>query len=131
MTRSHTAARGNAELGSPGSTLGKGVQIRGRVSGDGDLRVEGQLEGDLTLSGEVEVHEGGAVTGDVDADAVVIAGGVTGDVISRGALTLRAGARVDGNLTASEICVEEGASFSGRIDMDFEMPAELTPRHGR
>ena len=41
--------------------------MRGRVGGDGDLRVEGQVEGDVTVSGELVIEEGGAITGDVGA----------------------------------------------------------------
>ncbi len=102
------------------SILGRGAKVRGRVGGDGDLRVEGQVEGDVRISGQLAIEEGGAITGDVAA---------------RGSVTIRAGAQVAGNMNGAEVVLEEGASFTGRIEAEFDMPAELSeeaptaPRH--
>jgi len=131
-------ARGSAversrtsETSEAASVLGRGARVRGRVSGDGDLQVEGQIEGDVTLSGELSIDEAGSITGDVDAAAVTIAGVLQGNVASRGAVTIRAGAKVEGNMGGAEVSLEEGASFVGRIEAEFDLPAELMPRQGR
>lgn len=108
------------------SVLGRGAKVRGRIGGDGDLRVEGQVEGDVRISGQLAIEEGAAVTGDVEASAVVIGGALTGDVAVRGSVTIRAGAEVAGNLDGAEVVLEEGASFTGRIEAEFDMPAELS-----
>lgn len=113
------------------SVLGRGSRVRGRVSGDGDLRVEGQIEGDVTLSGELSIDETGSITGDVDVASVTIAGALQGNVAARGAVTIRAGAKVEGNMSGAEVSLEEGASFAGRIEAEFDLPAELMPRQGR
>jgi cytoskeletal protein CcmA (bactofilin family) len=113
------------------SVLGAGARVRGRVSGEGDLRVEGQIEGDVTLSGELSIDEAGSITGDVDATSVTIAGALTGDVVARGIVTIRASAKVSGNMGGAEVTLEEGASFAGRIEAEFDLPAELSPRQGR
>ncbi len=131
-------ARGSAversrtsETNESSSVLGRGARVRGRVSGEGDLRVEGQIEGDVTLSGELSIDEAGSITGDIDAAAVTIAGALQGNVASRGAVTISAGARVEGNMGGAEVSLEEGASFVGRIEAEFDLPAELMPRQGR
>lgn len=126
MERSRTS-----ETSEAASVLGRGARVRGRVSGDGDLQVEGQIEGDVTLSGELSIDEAGSITGDVDAAAVTIAGALQGNVASRGAVTIRAGAKVEGNMGGAEVSLEEGASFVGRIEAEFDLPAELMPRQGR
>ena len=56
---------GRAGTPSEGSVLGRGARVRGRIGGEGDLRVEGQVEGDVVVSGELSIEEGGAITGDV------------------------------------------------------------------
>jgi cytoskeletal protein CcmA (bactofilin family) len=56
---------------------------------------------------------------------VTVSGTIDGDVTSRGAVTLRAGGSVRGAITASRIAVEDGARFTGRIEMDVELPAGL------
>jgi cytoskeletal protein CcmA (bactofilin family) len=113
------------------SVLGRGARVRGRVSGDGDLRVEGQIEGGVTLSGELAIDETGSITGDIDAESVTIAGVLLGNVVARGAVMIRAGARVEGNMGGAEVTLDEGASFAGRIEAEFDLPAELMPRQGR
>jgi cytoskeletal protein CcmA (bactofilin family) len=129
MFRGPSAARSTtSETTTPSeSILGRGARVRGRVNGEGDLRVEGQIEGEVRISGELAIEEGGAVDGDVEASAVVIGGALHGDVASRGPVTIRATAKVEGNLGGVEVVLEEGASFRGRIDAAFDLPAELEP----
>jgi len=115
------ANRGSARTDASAS-IGRGTRVRGRVEGDGALRVEGEVAGDVRISGSLDIDAGGTVTGNVDASEVTIEGALTGDVTSRGRVAIRAGAQVEGNMAGSEIALEEGASFSGRIDADFELP---------
>ncbi|MCC6552424.1 MAG: polymer-forming cytoskeletal protein [Polyangiaceae bacterium] len=110
------------------SVLGSGTRIRGRVHGDGSLRVEGAIEGEVRVGGDLEIDEGGSIAGDVEAGALVISGQLTGDAAARGPITIRATARVSGNMGGSEIVLEEGAAFTGRIEAEFDLPAELTGR---
>jgi len=112
------------------STLGRSARVRGRISGEGDLRVEGQVEGDVTISGELVIEDGASVTGDVSAGTVVVAGALQGDVAAGGPVAVRATAQVAGNLAGSEVSLEEGASFHGRIEAEFDLPVELgeTPK---
>lgn len=113
------------DLDTNGSVLGRGARVRGRIQGDGDLRVEGAIEGDVNVGGELVVDEGAEVKGNIDAAVVTISGTITGDVSSRGGIVVRAPAKVSGNLGGPEVSLEEGAEFSGRIDADFDLPAEL------
>jgi cytoskeletal protein CcmA (bactofilin family) len=111
-----------------GGVLGRTARIRGRVHGTGDLRVEGQIEGDVRVSGELAIDEGAAITGDVDANAVTIQGAVTGDVSARGVVAIGATARVFGNVGGAEVSLDEGAVFAGRIEAEFDLPPELSGR---
>ena len=110
------------------SILGNGARVRGRVLGDGGLRVLGQIEGDIELNGDLALEESGSIQGDVAADAVILAGTLVGDVAARGSVVVRASGNVSGNLAGSEISLEEGAMFSGRIDAEFDLPPELSER---
>jgi len=114
-----------SDLDTSGSVLGHGTRVRGRVQGEGDLRVEGHIEGNVSLTGELIIDEGAEVTGDVEALAVTIGGALRGDVSARGPVTVRASAKVSGNLGGTEVSLEEGAEFQGRIEAEFELPAEL------
>jgi cytoskeletal protein CcmA (bactofilin family) len=108
-----------------GSVLARGARVRGRISGEGDLRIEGEVEGDVTVSGDLTIEEGASVTGDVGAASLIVNGALKGDVDARGPVAVRAGANVEGDLSGSEVSLEEGAAFRGRIAADFELPPEL------
>lgn len=118
-------ARNRSAVASSEAVIGRGARVRGRVGGEGDLVVEGRVEGDVSVSGALSVEAEGAVEGDVTAAAVTIAGGLTGDVSCRGSVLIRAGAQVSGNMGGAEVALEEGAAFSGRIDADFQLPPEI------
>lgn len=124
MSVAATAVETN-DLDTNGSVLGRGTRVRGRIQSDGDLRVEGGIEGDVSVNGEVVIEEGAEVRGNVDGAVVTIGGALTGDASSRTGIVVRASAKVAGNLGGPEVSIEEGAEFSGRIEADFELPAEL------
>ena len=131
MARGPAATRSNASpLAGDESVLGRGARVRGRVNGDGSLRVEGQIEGEIAVSGDLTIEEGGSVKGDVEAHGVTILGELTGDVSAHGPVAIRASAKVSGNMGGAEVSLEEGASFTGRIDADFELPPELLETPG-
>jgi len=100
--------------------------VRGRVSGEGDLVVDGTIEGDVRLRGDLTVGDGGSIVGDaLEAHAVRIEGRVEANVAATGPVHLGAGAKVRGDLAGSGIAIDDGAEFAGRIECDFELPAEL------
>jgi cytoskeletal protein CcmA (bactofilin family) len=107
------------------ASIGRTTRIVGRLSGDGDLLVEGRVEGELSLKGHVTVADGGVVVAPLTAGDVTVEGLVDGDVSSRGAVTLRASGAIRGAITAARVAVDEGARFTGRIEMDVELPPEL------
>ena len=83
MARS-TAAATNVNGDGTESVLGRGTRVRGRVRGDGDLRIEGAVEGDVAISGDLAIEEGATIKGDVQASTVTIGGELAGDVTARG-----------------------------------------------
>jgi len=114
------------------STIGSGVRIRGRVTGEGDIVVAGQVEGDILVHGDVTIAEGASCTSNVEGNEVVVSGSLSGDVAATGDVLIGATARLRGNVSAKNgsISLEEGASFAGRIDCEFELPAGLGEASG-
>jgi cytoskeletal protein CcmA (bactofilin family) len=112
------------------AVIGRTTRVRGRVSGDGDLVIEGNVEGDITVRGDLTIAEGGRATSTVDADAVTLRGELDGDVRARGLVRIEAGARVRGDVQGESLSLEEGAELVGRLDFAFELPAELSGASG-
>ena len=108
------------------ASIGRTTRVVGRVTGEGDLLVEGRIDGEVTLGGHLHVAPGGVVAAPVDVHDLTIEGGVEGDVTARGAVVLREGGSLRGAIKASKVSLEDGARFSGRIEMDVELPRDLS-----
>jgi cytoskeletal protein CcmA (bactofilin family) len=123
MAQTRTATRGGDGRE---ARIGSGARIRGRVHGEGDLVIEGHVEGELAIRGDLTIAESASVTSEaVEAHAVTIAGSFEGDVSASGPVRVAMGARVRGNLRGTAVSIEDGAHYSGRLDCDFDLPPEL------
>ena len=111
--------------GSSETVLGKNVRIRGRISGDGDLVVQGTLEGDVTLRGNFTLDEGASAVSSISAHTVVIAGALEGGILAESEVTVTASGKFRGDVRAAQVTLEDGATFAGRLDAEFDLPAEL------
>lgn len=103
------------------SVVGKATRVTGRISGNGGLRIEGQVVGDVNVSGEAEIAEGGSVEGNLNGEALDIGGVLSGDARASSAIAVRGSARVQGELSAPEISIEAGARVSVRLETEFEL----------
>ena len=101
------------------------VTIRGDVLSDGDMHLDGAIEGDLKVA-RLVIGETGSVTGHVSADTVEVRGRVAGAISAR-QVRLYATARVDGDITHAELAIEAGAHFEGRSLVFAPAPAVETP----
>jgi cytoskeletal protein CcmA (bactofilin family) len=110
-------ARGNSDL----SVIGSSTKVTGRVSGDGGLRVEGTVKGDVAVNGPLEVAEGATVDGNVRAESLDLSGSLTGDVNAQGPVVVRSGAAVRGELKGSQVAIEPGSRVSVRLECEFEL----------
>jgi len=100
--------------------IGPQLVVRGRLVGKGDLRVDGVLEGEIDLDGTLSVGPEGTVAGPVHAQALVVEGELHGAVTAESAVTLRAGGRIQGDVRARRVAIDDGAVLHGGIDMDFD-----------
>ncbi len=108
--------------------IGPGTTVRGTLSGDEDLTVEGRIEGAIRLTKDLDVAKGAVLEAQVDAQAVHVSGRVTGNVNAAESLVVEAGAMVVGDVVTPRLVIHEGAHFKGRVTMDFELPGGDTRR---
>lgn len=104
--------------------VGPGLMIRGRLSGEGDVIVDGSFEGEMTLDGRVAVGPAGRIKAPVSAGLVTIEGRLDGDVTA-GEVIVREGGRLHGDVRASRVGLEDGGAIHGTVTMDFDLPADL------
>jgi len=117
-----------AKQGVETSVLGATTRVTGRVHGEGALRIEGTIEGDVSVSGPTEIGPGAAVEGDLSAESIDASGRLIGDATARGAIAVRAGAEVRGDMKAGSISIEPGSKVDVRLDTAFALDIETTRR---
>ena len=106
--------------------IGSKVVIKGSISGNHDLVVHGRIEGRVGLDSRLTVEEDGTVAADVDVSEATVRGELRGEVVASKAAILHDTARVVGTIRAPRLVIEDGARFSGNIEMDVELPAGIT-----
>jgi len=101
------------------SVIGSTLVIKGELSADEDLFIEGHIEGTIAHHKKhVTVGKQGRVVADIHASSVIVEGQLVGDIHSEGLVSLAKGADVRGNIYyCGRIVMEDGARFKGKIDM--------------
>ena len=95
------------------SFLGAEVTITGNIGGQGNLHIDGRVDGDVSCASLI-IGNSGQVNGNITADDAKIAGTVTGTVAAK-VLTIEASARITGDLSYDSVSVETGAQVDGRV----------------
>jgi cytoskeletal protein CcmA (bactofilin family) len=98
--------------------IGPGLYIKGQISGNEDLDVEGKVEGPMQLDdGKLTVGTGGNLTGGVTAREIIIHGTLTGNLQVKDRLEIKSHGSVVGNVVTERILIEDGAHFKGSIEI--------------
>lgn len=106
------------------SLVAEGVRLQGDLATEGDLHLDGLVEGDIRVN-HMTIGEAGVVTGTILADSIEVRGRVVGTICAR-QVRLWSTAHVDGDISHTELAIEAGAHFEGR-SLALVRPAEETP----
>ena len=98
-----------------------GVKIEGKITSSGNIRVDGEIQGDILSQSNVTVGENGQVNGQINAGVIMIGGKVSGTVSANEKLILESKGNLKGDIFTKILVVEAGAKFAGKSKMeDFE-----------
>jgi cytoskeletal protein CcmA (bactofilin family) len=97
--------------------LGKGSRVEGKLTFEASVKIDGQVEGEISAQDTVIVGENAVVTAQITAGTIVIRGKVTGDIVARKRVELRAPGKVVGNIHTPTIVIHEGVFFEGHCSM--------------
>ena len=97
--------------------ISSGVRIEGKVTSTGNIRIDGEIQGDISSKSNVIVGESGTVNGQIDADSITIAGKVSGSLKAKDKINLETKANFEGDLSTKILIVEAGAKFEGESKM--------------
>lgn len=105
------------EVTNASNFLGKGTIIKGQIQSIGNIRVEGKVIGDIKTKAKLAMGDASFLEGNIQAQNADIAGVVKGKIEVVELLTLKSTAQVEGEIVASKLAVEPGATFNGTSKM--------------
>ncbi len=97
--------------------VGKGVEFKGTISYSGTVRIDGSLDGEIRTDGTLLVGEEAVIQAKVTAGTIVCKGKITGDVIAKERVKLRAPAVINGSVKTPMLSMEDGVLFNGGLEM--------------
>ena len=117
------------------SFLGPSLEIKGKISGEEDLQIDGKVEGPIALQGQKLIAGRSAqLHSEIAAREVIVYGKVQGNLRAQDRVEIKKDGSVLGDITTSRISIEDGAYFKGRIEIERskavateETESELAP----
>ena len=98
------------------SAMGAAIILQGDLSGQEDLIIRGQFKGKISLPGnDVMVTEGGLIEAEIRVRNITIRGEVKGNIVASDKVTIERTGRVNGDLSAAVVSIEDGARFKGAV----------------
>ncbi len=114
------------------NTIAQDTRIKGNIESNGDIRLDGQLEGDIDCKGRVVIGPEAKVKGTIRCKNGEIMGLIEGEIIVADLLSLKSTANISGDLTMGKLSVEPGARFVGNCRMhgveEFTAEADVPER---
>lgn len=105
---------GRISSGEAETIIGPSVKVEGDFAGEGNVTVEGSVLGTLKTKQDLLVNEGAKIKANVEAQNMVVAGEVKGNVKVSEKIELKPSARVNGDIACKIISIESGAVFNGK-----------------
>ena len=94
--------------------ISNGVKIEGKITTSGNIRMDGEIHGDIISQSFVTIGEQGQVNGQIDANVITIGGKVSGTVRAKEKLVLDSKGNLKGNIFTKILVIEVGAKFDGK-----------------
>lgn len=97
--------------------IGTGTEITGDINSNGDIRVDGALNGNLKTSGKLVIGETGKIKGEIVCKNCEVLGNIEGKISVSELLSLKASSRIEGDIITKKLAIEPGARFTGNCNM--------------
>ena len=118
------------DAGRETAVIGPSIKIKGKLSGNEDLVIQGHIDGEVLLKqNQVTVGTTGRVKADIHGKSIYIEGEVRGDLVGSEEVIILSSGKVQGNILAPRVTLNNGSKFKGSIDMEpnQQSPKESAP----
>ncbi len=101
------------------ATIGASITVKGDLKGDEDLLIQGRVEGKIEFKQHnITVGKSGRVKADIHGNTIRVEGQVEGNLFGQQDIVIRSSGKVQGNLVAPRVTLDNGSKFKGSIDME-------------
>lgn len=107
------------------SIIAQGMKISGDIESENDIRIDGEVNGNIYCKGKLIIGEDGLITGDVHARQADVFGNINGNAYTDALLCLKSGCVINGNLTTGKLEIAPDAVFNGQCTMKQEKHTSL------
>lgn len=97
-----------------------GTNVKGNIESEGDLRIDGEISGDIKIKGKLVIGLEGKIIGNIDCKSAKIEGKHSGDLVAHDTVHLLAQSIVEGTIMTARLIIDEGALFNGTCKMITE-----------
>ncbi len=112
------------------SMLSEGCAFRGKMLLRGEVRLGGAVEGEIVSEHDLIIERSADIRANIDGHNIQVCGSVCGNINARGILILAPSSNVSGNITTTNLIVENGAILHGNVAIDDLAPSSETNRDG-
>ena len=109
------------------NSIMEGTSIEGEIKSDSNIRIDGRVKGTINVRGRLIVGTSGIVEGDVTCQSSDIEGTVNGKITCQDLLSLKATAKLNGDINTKKLAIEPGALFTGNCSMGGGVVKEMAP----
>lgn len=106
------------------NVLNSDVELKGTLKFVGELTFDGKLDGDINSEGTLQLGDNAVVKGTVDVGTVVVRGKITGNIIAKDKIEIKAKTELFGDIRAAKLVIEEGVTFVGKSEVN---PNKVAP----
>ncbi len=97
--------------------FGAGVECIGEIWYEGNVQIDGRLEGTIHTKGTLVIGDRAVVKAKIEAGTVICKGKIQGDVVAQESIKLLSPGLIDGTMSAPRLSVENGGVFNGQVSM--------------
>lgn len=104
--------------------ISEGTKIKGDIVANGDIRIDGELMGNISAKNKLVIGPSGKIEGQVICNTIEVSGFIKGKITSTELINMKSTSQIVGDIIAGKLSIEPGALFSGSCVMNGTKPAD-------
>ena len=106
--------------------ISEGTVIKGDIIANGDIRIDGELVGNISAKGKLVIGPSGKIEGEIVCNNIEVSGFIKGKITTTELLNMKSTSKIEGDIIAGKLSVEPGSIFSGTCAMRGANPNNET-----